>query len=373
MRNFLKALAVFVGTIIGVGIFGLPYVASKAGFFIVFFYFLLILGIVITIHLIYGKICLGTKGLHRLPGYVNKYLGAGWKNLSFLLIWTGLTGASLAYLIVGGEFLKFLFAPYFGGSNLIYTLIFFSAGSYLIFRGIKSISQIELSLLFIFFAILIIFFLKALPFINIDYLKTIDWKFLTFPYGVILFSLCGLAMIPELKEILGEDRQKLNKVIISGILIAAIAYLFFVFIIFGTCGVHTSEEAISGFAFTLGDGIIGLGFIFGIIACFTSFLTLGLTLKKVFWYDFGLSKHLSWFIACFLPLVLFLIGIREFIDVIGITGAFALGGEGIIVVFLYKAFLKKKFSKKMNPLLYFLPLFFILGFGLEIFYFIFTK
>ena len=260
MKDFLKALAVFIGTIIGVGIFALPYVASKAGFFIILFYFLLISGIAIVVHLIFGEICLGTKGLHRLPGYVEKYLGAGWKNLSFLLIWLGLTGASLAYLIIGGEFLKFFFAPIFGGNTLIYTLIFFAAGSYLIFRGIKSVFQIELSLLFIFFAILIIFFLKAMPFINLDYLKTIDWEFLAFPYGVILFSLCGSAIIPELKEILRGDRQKLRRVIVSGILIAAIAYLFFVFIIFGTCGVHTSEEAISGFAFTLGDGIIGLGF-----------------------------------------------------------------------------------------------------------------
>lgn len=371
MLNFLKALAVFVGTIIGVGIFGLPYVASRAGFFITLFYFLLMSGIVIVIHLIFGEVCLGTKENHRLPGYVNKYLGNGWKNLSFLLIWLGLTGASLAYLIVGGEFLKFLFAPYFGGNNLIYTLIFFIAGSYLIFRGIKSISQIEISLLFVFFVILIIFFLKALPFINVNYLKTIDWKFLTFPYGVILFSLWGSAVVPELKEMLKGDRKRLKKVIVSGILISAVAYLFFIFIIFGTCGLETSKEAISGFAFTLGNGIIRLGFIFGIIACFTSFLTLGLTLKKVFWYDFGLSKNLSWLIACFLPLFLFLIGMREFIDIIAITGAFAIGGEGIIIVLLYRAFLKKKFSQKMNSLLYFLSLFFIIGIGLQIFYFIY--
>ncbi|MGB2762245.1 MAG: aromatic amino acid transport family protein [Minisyncoccales bacterium] len=373
MKDFLKALAVFVGTIIGVGIFGLPYVVSKAGFFIALFYFLLISGIAIGVNLIFGEICLGTKGLHRLPGYVSKYLGTGWKNLSFLLVWLGLTGASLAYLIVGGEFLKFLFAPYFGGSNLIYTLIFFGVGSYLIFRGIKSISQIELSLLFIFFAVLIIFFLKALPFINIDYLKTIDWRFLAFPYGVILFSLWGSAIVPELKEILKGDRKKLKKVIISGVLIASIAYIFFVFIIFGTCGTHTSKEAISGFSQTLGNNIIGLGFIFGIIACFTSFLTLGLTLKKVFWYDFRLSKNFSWVMACFLPLFLFLAGMREFINVIAITGAIAIGGEGIIIIFLYRAFLKKKFSQKMNPLLYFLPIFFVIGMGLQIFYFMFAK
>ena len=42
MLKYLKALSVFAGTIIGVGIFGLPYVASKVGFFVVVLYFLLI-------------------------------------------------------------------------------------------------------------------------------------------------------------------------------------------------------------------------------------------------------------------------------------------------------------------------------------------
>ena len=369
MLNFFKVLAVFLGTIIGVGIFGLPYVASKAGFFVVVLYLLLLGGITIAVQLIYSKICIGTKGTHRLPGYVEEYLGDNWKKIAILISGFGMTGASLAYLIVGGEFLKFLFAPYFEGSALIYTLLFFGAGAYLIFRGIKSISKIELSFLFIFFIILFLFLIKSLPFFDINHLKTMDWKFITFPYGVILFSLWGSAIIPELKEMLAGDKNQLRKVIISGVSIAALTYLFFVFIILGACGQGTSKEAMFGFSQALGDGIIGLGFVFGIITCFTSFITLGLTLKKTLWYDFGLPKNFSWLIACFLPLSLYLIGFKEFINVIGVTGALALGIEGIIIVFLYKNFLKKKFSRDINPLLYLFPLFFILGICLEIFYF----
>ena len=370
MFKFFKALSVFAGTIIGVGIFGLPYIASQAGFFVVVLYFLLIVGIAITIHLMYGRVALGVKTLHRLPGYARKYLGFPWGKIAFLIIGLGITGALLAYLIVGGEFLNLFFAPYFGGNALIYTLLFFSVGALLIFRGIKSISQIEIVLLIVFFGILITFFTKAFPFIDTNYLASIDLKFLALPYGVILFALWGSPLIPEIKEILGGDSKALKRVIISGILLAAITYLFFIFVVFGASGPHTSKEAISGLAFTLGDNIIRLGFIFGIITCFTSFITLGLTLKKVFWYDFGLSKNLSWLITCFFPLFLFLIGLREFIDIIGLTGAMAIGCEGILIVFLYKAFLKKKFSQKMNPLFYILPIFFVLGIAFEIFYFI---
>ncbi|MCK4355406.1 amino acid permease [Candidatus Parcubacteria bacterium] len=383
MLNSLKALAIFTGTIIGVGIFGLPYIASKASFFVVFLFFLLITVIVTIVHLLFAKVCLGTKNIHRLPGYVNEYFGKPWGKITVLITGLGITGASLAYLIVGGEFLKFLFSPYFGGSAVVYGLLFFCLGAYFIFRGIRSISIFELLLLLVLFVILLIFFARALPFITIENLQTsvLDWRFLAMPYGVILFSLWGLSVVPALKEIICRDflsgkidiktnKKRVNKVIIYGILIAALAYLFFIFIILGVCGGDTSKDAMSGFSQTLGNSVISLGFIFGLIACFTSFITLGLVFKKTLWYDFGLPKNLSWFIVCFLPLFFYLLGFKEFIEIVGFTGALSIGLEGVIVILLYKAFLKKKFSRKMNPLLYILPVFFILGIALEIFYFL---
>lgn len=368
--KFIKALSVFVGTIIGVGIFGLPYVASKAGFFVIILYFLAMSFIAIAIHLLFGKVALGTETLYRLPGFVGEYLGSNWKKITLLTMGAGLTGAILAYLIVGGTFLEYFFAPYFGGNNLIYTLLFFGAGAYLIFRDIKHISPVELSLLVAFFAILAVFFIKTAPFINFSNFQKTDLSFIALPYGVVLFALWGSALIPELEEMLGNSAKKLLKwVIMSGILLSAVTYLFFVFIVLGASGQNTSKEAISGLANTLGDGIIRLGFIFGVITCFTSFITLGLTFKKILWYDFGLPPKLSWLIACFMPLILFFLGLKEFIPVIGLTGAFALGFEAIIIVFLYRAFLKKKLFPKMNSFLYALPAFFIIGIFFEIFYF----
>lgn len=369
MSNFTKAFSVFVGTIIGAGIFGLPFVALKSGFFIICLYFLFMAVIVALAHSLLGEVVLGTKKIHRLPGYVGEYLGPRWKKFALFIICFGLIGTLLAYLIIGGEFLNLFFSPYFGGNPTLYTLLFFGLGTLLIFQGIKSISQIEFTFLLLFFVIIYLFFAKTFHSINLNYLKNIDLNFLTYPYGVVLFSLWGSALVPEVKEILGKDKAKLRKVIFLGITAAVIIYLFFVFIILGICGPNTSHEAIYGLAQTAGDGIVKLGFIFGATTCFTSFIALGLTLKKVFWYDLGLSKNLSWFIACFLPLFLFLAGLREFIDVIGITGAIAVGIEGIIIIFLYKEFLKKKFSLKMNSLFYVLPIIFIFGIIFEILYF----
>ncbi len=364
--NFIKALAVFAGTIIGVGIFGLPYVALKAGFPVVLFYFFLLACIAAAIHLMYAEVSLGTTGLKRLPGFAQEYLGRRWKTFTFLAIGSGLLGALLAYLVVGGNFLNSFLSPYFGGSAVLYTLFFWALGSFFIFRGIKSICTIEFFLLVVFFAILGIFFFKSYSFIELGHLKGMNSAFLALPYGVILFSLWGSNIVPEIREFLGNNPRAVKKVIILGILLSALTYLFFIYTVLGTSGSGTSKEAISGLARTLGNRVIRLAFVFGIITCFTSFLTLGLTLKKVLWYDFNLHPVLAWAVVSFLPLFMFLAGMREFIEIISLTGALSIGCMGIVMVFLYRQFLKKRFNRRMSPLIYILPAFFVLGIIFEI-------
>ncbi|MBI2624839.1 MAG: hypothetical protein HYW70_00670 [Candidatus Nealsonbacteria bacterium] len=369
MLKFIKTFSVFVGTIIGVGIFGLPYVALKAGFPTTLIYLLFLFLIAVFLHIIYGKVAVGTKELHRLPGYVGEYLGPAWKNLSFFIIGLGLVGALLAYLIIGGGFLNSIFSSYFGGNFLIYTLFFFISGSYLIFRGIKAISLIELPILAAFYTILALFFWKARPFIDPSYFKGVNLKFSFLPYGPILFSLWGLSVIPELKEMLEGRMESLKKVIIAGILVSAVTYLAFIFVVFGSSGPLTSEDAISGLGNIFGSNTIKLGFLFGVFTAFDSFVILGLTLKKIFQYDFGVSHKTAFLLTILMPLALFLAGIRRFIDVIGFTGAVAIGSEAIIVVFLYREFLRKKFSREMSIFYYFLPIFFVFGIIIESFYF----
>ncbi len=374
---FLKSLSVFMGTIIGVGMFGLPFVASKAGFSVVFIYFVLMVSIAIIVHFFFAEVALGTNNIYRLPGYVGEYLGIAWKKASFIVIATGIFGALLAYLIVAGKFLNSLLGPYIGGSAFIYTIIFFLLGTYLVFRGIKGISGTEMILLIIILLIVLLFLIKSFPFINFYNFQIVNLKYLFFPFGVVLFSLWGTELVPEIKEMLARSIKNKNElkinlkiVLASGLIFSAIIYLVFVFIVLGASGANTSEEAISGLGKILGSNslIIKLGFIFGIIACFTSFLTLALTLKKIFWYDFGLSKNLSWFLTCFFPLALFLLGMQKFIEVIGLTGAFAVGGEGIIIIFLYRKFLKEKTNRRMNIFYYLLVFVFVLGIISEIAY-----
>src|SRR4030042_5330804 len=104
-RKMLYAISRLVGTIVGVGMFGLPYVASQVGFWPMIIYLCGGAAIVIAIKLVYGEVIIASAGKKRLPGYVNDYFGRKWGILTLVNFLFGLYGSQLAYIIIGGKFL----------------------------------------------------------------------------------------------------------------------------------------------------------------------------------------------------------------------------------------------------------------------------
>jgi len=366
IKTFILALSTLAGTIIGVGLFALPYIASKVGIWVMLIYFIILGTLVILIHLFFGELSLKTPDYKRLPGFAKIYLGNWGKNLAYISTILGLFGAILAYLIIGGEFLTQLVSPIFGGNSLIYTLLYFSIGAVLIYFGIKAIAKVEFWGLVLFFIILFTIFFQGGSFITIENLfPSFDISYIFLPYGIILFSLWGAALIPEVEEMLGEKKNSLLKIIPIAILIPIIVYLFFIYLILGITGPQTTESALTGLRNVLGDGIVSLGLCFGLLTTFTSFIALGLTLKKVFWYDLKIKKIFAWLITCFVPLILFLIGIKSFIPVISFVGATMLGIDGILILLMYQ-----KIRPERKFLTYPLILIFLGGIIYELIYFL---
>ena len=163
---------------------------------------------------------------------------------------------------------------------------------------------------------------------------------------------------------LGDRKDLLKKIIPIAILIPILVYIFFIYLILGITGPQTTESALAGLRNFLGDGIVSLGLFFGVLTTFTSFIALGLTLKKVFWYDLKIGKNLGWAIACFFPLIIFLIGVKSFIPIISLVGGVMIGISGILIILMYRV------CKKIRPFsfLYFLTSFLILIFTLGVFY-----
>lgn len=368
-KNFILALAVLTGTIIGAGIFGIPYVISKSGIIPGFFYFLILSGAVLLTHLFFGEIVLRTKEKLRLPGFAEKYLGEKAKIIVAFSTFLAITGALLAYIIIGGDFLKIVFSPFLDISSFYFSLIFWAILTFFIFRGIKLIAPVQLLMSIAFILIIFLIFFFALPQINLENFILINPENIFLPYGIILFSLIGWPAIPILSEIFEspDGKRKIKKVIILSSLTVVFLYFLFILSVVGVSGQNTTKEALQGLLPFLGQKIIMLGALFGILAIATSFLILGNYLKNSLFYDFKVPRPFPAIISCGMPLILFLIGFREFIAVVGFVGTILGAVEGVAIVLIFK---KAKTLGNRQPeyslkapqvLLYFLIGIFILG------------
>jgi len=161
---------------------------------------------------------------------------------------------------------------------------------------------------------------------------------LFFPFGVILFSLGAISVIPELEHIVKTKQKRIKNIIITGTIIPVAVYVSFILIVVGITGESTSKEALLGLNSAMENGILTLSLAFGVLAVATSYLIVGVNLKEIFWYDYHLSEKKSWAIACFIPAIIFILGMRDFITVVSIAGSLAGGLIGILIIIIfYKA------------------------------------
>src|SRR5688572_8568721 len=125
LKNYIYPISTLAGSIIGVGFLSLPYIASRVGIIPMLFYFVFLTIIVISIHVIMGKIALKTPDFKRWPGFVGFYFGAWAERFIVIPMIIGSFGVLLAYLIVGSQFLNAIFSPMVGGGLSLYVFLYF--------------------------------------------------------------------------------------------------------------------------------------------------------------------------------------------------------------------------------------------------------
>lgn len=333
MIKIITAIAMMVGMIIGVGIFGAPYVLSRAGFVPGIFYFVVLGAAIILVHLFYGETVLRTDGNHRLVGYAEKYLGMNGRRIAAITEIFGFYGAIIAYIIVGGQF---LFSIIRIGDVFIYQIFVFLVVAIFILLGLRLLSWIEFVLTAALLVSVAAILFIASPAVRLENFFAFDKGNLFLPYGVILFSLGGAAAIPEIKEVLRGNLKKMKIVLFFGTLTAILITAAFGFIMWGVSGDGTSQETLSGLQGILSRPVLILGAFFGFLCVITSFLIIGINLKEIFFYDYKLKNNiLSWLLAACVPFLIFLSGSRTFIDIISATGALFGGMGGIIICLMY--------------------------------------
>ena len=335
ISNFWYAVSTLAGTIVGVGVFGLPYVAWRAGFFTEAVYLAVLFFVFVSLHLMFGEIILRTGARHRLVGYVGLYLGERARKFVTLTTTLGTLGGMLVYILVGGRFLNVLFDGFLAVPAYSY-LVFWAAGSCLIIFGLKVIKRSELVMLFFMVAAIAVLMIGGAKKISLDNFFTFDSSRIFLPYGITLFALAGIAAVPAVRDILEGSEKKIKKALILGTALPALFYVLFVALVLGVSGEAVSEDAISGLKSVLGNFVVFTGALFGVFAVATSYITFGLYLKDMLVYDLSINKIPALLFIISAPIALVFLHSDSFIVVLGFIGAIFGGLESIFLIYTYK-------------------------------------
>jgi len=348
-RDELLAGLTLIGAIIGVGIFGVPYVMARAGVLLGLGYFAVLGAVILLVHLFYAEVAMATKEQLRIVGLTRKFLGEQWRHLAVAAEIFGLYGGQVAYIIIGGEFLRTMLVSVFGGSDFVYQTAFFITMTIFVSVGLRLVAGIEAVLSAGLVLTLLTLIAQGLPEVRVPNLTAVHWGDALLPYGVILFSIAGTAAVPELEDILRGKPSRYRRAVAWGTLIPVVLTALFGVVAVGVSGAATTEQTLVGLEPALGRGFVLLGTVFGLLAVATSSLIFAANLKATFQYDYKMRPLFAWALATIPPYIIFLLGARSFISVIGFTGSVFGGIMGLLVVALFLRVRKLKLVKRPLP------------------------
>lgn len=355
--KYLLAIFTLVGTIIGAGIFGLPYIASKAGTLLTIFYMVLVVIVALLMHLFFAEVLLRTKSKLLLSGLSKKYLGKKAEIIVTISLIFGITGSLFVYVILSGSFLKILTESFINIPEKLLSVFAWLVLSLIVLFGIKTISKVELTLNLLFIVVIVGFLFFSLPKMEINNFTSFNLNEFFLPFGVVMFSFFGWSAIPCVLKILKtpEERSKIGKVIGISLLISFVVYLIFILTVVGVSGEMTSQDSFTGLIPLLGQNIVFLGALFGLITCATSYIVIASYLRDTLTFDFDIPLPLAFIIVCGSPLLLVFSGIIQFIEALALIGSFMGMIEGIAIILILKKV--KKVGTRMPEYIFKVPSF----------------
>ncbi len=331
------AIALMVGTAVGAGIFGLPFVFAQSGYAIGVSYVIGLGAVLGLVNLAYGEVVLATAGTHQFPVYVEKYLGKRWKYLAIVSTFIGFYGALAAYLLEVSHLLANLLQPIIGGDRFWYLLAYAGIMAIALLIGLRAVSLFERILMIGMLLLIMLLIIGGWPYLQpANFNPTANWQNFFLPYGVVLFASASASAVPDMKNILSRQPQRLQLAIIVGSCVPVIVYLIFTLMVVGITGSATSESALVGLGEALGWPVLIFGSLFGVITMSTAFLMLGLVLKEIYLYDFHWPPLLGWLAVILPPLLLVINNWLSFIEILGISGALIGGIDGVVIMKMHR-------------------------------------
>ncbi|MBM3256842.1 MAG: hypothetical protein FJY98_00730 [Candidatus Liptonbacteria bacterium] len=325
-KSFWMQVVVVAATTVGAGMFALPYTVQVAGWLPTIFY-LVALGIILAfVHGIYFVLLSRVKERKKLVGLVRDSLGEKSGMAAFVVVMGGQILTLLAYLILGQVFISLLFPALPRGVGV---LLFWAISSLPLLLNIKRFARLEAWGIIGMLILIGLLFLGSDVGAGINRVPTADWTQVLLPFGVVLFALAGWTAVEPVYELGGKSsspRAALGSLSL-GTGISVLLYLAFVLAVLGSPA-SVTPDAVSGFSDPLHRVILA---ILGLFAIWTSYLPVGREATNAF-VDGGTKRPAALLLVLFLPLILFGLGLSDFVKLVGVIGGVFLALQYIFIL-----------------------------------------
>lgn len=335
-KGTLFGVALLAGTIIGAGIFSLPYVFSRLGLLYGFFYLLVFTLVYLVIHLMYAGVAEKHPGHHQFFYFASKYLPRALSEVASFAILGGLLFVLTIYLILAPTFVDLAF----GYSGIGAMSAFWFLGSLFMFARLEWLGWAEfLGALAVVGIVAVVLIAGGMRPIATPLVQHISWPLFFLPFGPLLFSLSGRPAISKVIEEFHRAHREgktlsLAKIICWGTAIPGIIYLLFVVGIL-RLNPDVSPEALNSLNF-LSPALLSLLGVMGLVALWTSYFMIGINVKDILRFDVKWSPFGAGVLAVAAPLLLYFAGFKDFLGTVSFTGGIFLALEGIFVIAMWR-------------------------------------
>jgi amino acid transporter len=352
-----KSYFILVSTIIGLGVFFLPYTFYQSGYYFLYWLIFWFFGFLI-LHLIFGEILFQSSSKHNLPGLAGIYLNKYIKHIVWFFDYFGMMGVFLIYFY----FIKDLWSYFFKLDPLLAKIIFAVFNLYFILKDIKILAKMETFLtlsIICLFLIITIFLLPKVDLLNVKNAFFNSSKPLL-PYGIILFAFSGISALPVVIDLIGKDKKSYFLVNLFSLLTIAFIYLIFSLVVVGFLGSNIKDKISEGFIAYLPSWLVFVSIF--LITLNITFVDMAFYLKRGLIYDYNLNiKIVNWIMFFSILFLAFFEPFQNLIDLVDFVSRIFLGFNLIIISLIYLRLKEKKYFKFSNFLIITLLIIFCLG------------
>lgn len=335
-KKYVLPASILAGTIIGAGIFSLPYVFVRSGWVMGITYLFVLTGAVWIIHSMFAEVILRVGEEHRFVGYVRILLGEAPFRIAIITSVFGLMLTLTAYLVLGISFINLLYPQ---GSELAKVVLFWLLGSLLVLVRIRLLALLEfLVVIGLLFIIAFIFILGLGEWDKFGSLSRVDAGYLFLPFGPILFSLIGRTAIPSVINYIsdaGLPFSLVKRAMLFGTVVPALCYLLFIVGIIGLSD-NVTIDSVSGLRATAPQAVLFIIGIFGLLSLLSTYIVLGIDVGKNLILDLHFPKTVSLATVIVLPMAFYLFGLKNFLGLVSVIGGVFVSLEAAMIALMWK-------------------------------------